>query len=195
LLLCLDATVAVTSTLPTFDPAGATAVHEVREPQWTESAAACPNLKVVPDPRSNPVPVIVTFVPPARGPWLGLTPVTVGAPYWNWSCLEGALVPFAVVTVTITIPVVPAGDVATIEFTEFTVKPVASFDPNLTAMAPVKLVPVIVTAVPPAAGPFLGESFLTVGGAPVSSSTVSGRPWASSWAAVRLLRYPQCRRG
>jgi hypothetical protein len=46
---------------------------------------------------------------------------------------------------------------------EFTVKPVALVAPNLTAVAPVKLVPVIMTEVPPVAGPKVGEIDVTVG--------------------------------
>ena len=37
--------------------------------------------------------------------------------------------------------------------------------PNVTAVTPVKLVPVIVTDVPPAAGPAVGEIEVTVGAA------------------------------
>ena len=48
---------------------------------------------------------------------------------------------------------------------ELTVKPVAAVAPNVTAVAPVKLVPVIVTVVPPAAGPDVGEIDVTVGAA------------------------------
>ncbi len=40
-----------------------------------------------------------------------------------------------------------------IEVAELTVKPVAAVAPKSTAVAPVKLVPVMVTLVPPAAGP------------------------------------------
>jgi len=46
---------------------------------------------------------------------------------------------------------------------EFTVKPVAAVPPKVTAVAPVKLVPVIVTTVPPAAGPLVGASDPSVG--------------------------------
>ncbi len=60
---------------------------------------------------------------------------------------------------------VPAGDVAVIDVAELTVKPVALVAPNLTAVAPVKLVPVIVTVVPPPAGPDVGEIEVTAGGA------------------------------
>src|SRR5205807_10147721 len=58
---------------------------------------------------------------------------------------------------------VPAGEVAVIELPEVTVKLVAAVEPNLTAVAPAKPVPVIVTEVPPAAGPTLGSTLVTVG--------------------------------
>ena len=70
----------------------------------------------------------------------------------NWSAAEVAEVPPGVVTVTSTVPA-PAGEVAVIEVAELTVKLVALVAPNLTAVAPVKPVPVIVTDVPPAVGP------------------------------------------
>src|SRR5205823_1380537 len=73
-----------------------------------------------------------------------------------------ALVPPAVVTVTSSVPV-PAGDVAVILVALLMVKEVALLLPNLTAVAPVKLVPLMVTEVPPAAGPLVGEIEVTVG--------------------------------
>ena len=73
-----------------------------------------------------------------------------------------ALVPPGVVTVTSTVPE-PAGLVAVIEAALFTVKLAAAVAPNLTAVAPVKLVPVMVTEVPPTEGPELGTTDLTVG--------------------------------
>jgi hypothetical protein len=66
-----------------------------------------------------------------------------------------------VVTVTSTVPL-PAGEVAEIEVAELTVK-AAGTVPKFTAVAPVKFVPVIVTLVPPAAGPLFGEIDVTVG--------------------------------
>jgi hypothetical protein len=57
-----------------------------------------------------------------------------------------------VVTVTSTVPL-PAGAMAVIELAELTVKLEAFVEPNRTAVAPLKLVPAIVTAVPSAAGP------------------------------------------
>ena len=50
-----------------------------------------------------------------------------------------------------------------IKVAELTVKLVALVAPNLTAVVPVKLVPAIVTDVPPAAGPAAGEIDVTVG--------------------------------
>ncbi len=75
-----------------------------------------------------------------------------------------ALVPPVVVTVISTVPT-PAGDVAVICVAELTVKLTAGVPPNCTAVAPVKLVPVMVTVVPPAVGPLVGEIPVTVGGA------------------------------
>jgi hypothetical protein len=71
-------------------------------------------------------------------------------------------VPPAVVTVTSTVPA-PAGDAAVIDVAELTVKLVALLAPNFTVVAPVKFVPVIVTDVPPASAPDVGETDVTVG--------------------------------
>ena len=57
----------------------------------------------------------------------------------------------------------PAGLVAVIVVSLTTVTPVAAVVPKSTAVAPVKLVPVIVTDVPPAAGPLVGLRPVTVG--------------------------------
>jgi hypothetical protein len=46
-----------------------------------------------------------------------------------------------------------------------TVKLIAGAPPKLTLVTPVKLIPVMVTTVPPAAGPEVGEMPITVGGA------------------------------
>ncbi len=90
----------------------------------------------------------------------------------KWSLLEVALVPSAsvaltvplgVVTVTSTVPGVSAGDLAVIDVDELTLKLVASVEPNLTAVAPVRFLPVIFTFVSPAADPLFGISFVIVG--------------------------------
>ncbi len=81
----------------------------------------------------------------------------------NRSASLGALVPSGVVTPTATVPV-PGGAVAVIWVGPSTRKPVAGTEPKATAVAPVSAVPVIVTAVPPAAGPLGGLSAVTAGG-------------------------------
>ena len=61
-----------------------------------------------------------------------------------------------------TVPV-PAGLIAVIEVALLTVYEVAEVTPNLTAVAPVKPVPVIATLVPPVIRPLTGEIPVTVG--------------------------------
>lgn len=74
-----------------------------------------------------------------------------------------ALVPFPVVTVTSTIPTTPAGESALIDVALLTANRAAAVPPKLAAPAPVKLVPVIVTVVPPAGDPPFGLTAVTVG--------------------------------
>ena len=69
-----------------------------------------------------------------------------------------ALVPPGVVTVISTAPALPAGEVAVICVALLTVNEVAAVTPNFTAVAPVKLVPVMVTEVPPAVVPAVRRS-------------------------------------
>ena len=66
---------AVTFTVP--EPGGEVAEHEVSKVQLTVVPADPPKSTVV-WPSTNPVPVIVTAVPPASGPLSGVTAVTVG---------------------------------------------------------------------------------------------------------------------
>ena len=71
-------------------------------------------------------------------------------------------VPPTVVALTVTAPL-PAGATAVIWVAELTVKLVAAVPPNFTAVAPVKFVPVMVTLVPPVAGPDVGARPVIVG--------------------------------
>ena len=71
-------------------------------------------------------------------------------------------VPPVVVTLTVTAPL-PAAVTAVIWVAELTTKLAAAVPPNWTAVAPVKPVPVMTTLVPPAAGPDVGASPVTVG--------------------------------
>jgi hypothetical protein len=80
----------------------------------------------------------------------------------NWSAELVALVPPEFVTVTSTVPL-PAGEVAAIDVGLLTVNEVAAVPPNFTAVTAVKPLPMMVTGVPPAAGPLLGETAVTDG--------------------------------
>ena len=67
------------------------------------------------------------------------------------------------VTTTLTAPAVRAGVVAVSWVALLKVTAVAAVPPKVTVAPETKLVPVIVTEVPPAVGPELGETLLTVG--------------------------------
>src|SRR5438128_7933768 len=89
-----------------------------------------------------------------------------------------ALVPHSFVTVTLTMaPAGSAGDAAVIADAELTAKLEALVQPlvvpNLTSLAPVKSVPVMVTLVPPALGPLFGSTLVTVGGGPPKAKPCS----------------------
>jgi hypothetical protein len=67
------------------------------------------------------------------------------------------------VTVTVTAPALPAGVVAVICVPLTTTALVAAVPPNVAVAPTAKLVPVIVTAVPPAVDPLFGDTPATVG--------------------------------
>jgi hypothetical protein len=83
--------------------------------------------------------------------------------YRKWSALVIADVPPGPVTVTLTVPAACAGEVAVIDVALLTTKLVAAVEPKWTAVAPLKLVPVMVTLVPPLTGPTFGLTAVTVG--------------------------------
>ena len=89
------------------------------------------------------------------------------------------LEPPVVVTTTLAVPAAPAGAVAVMEVLLATLKVVAATPPNVTLVAPVKFVPVRVTAVPPAVGPELGLL-------PVNES--AQRPWTANSSYRRGYR-------
>ena len=164
--------VTVTSTVPAA-PAGDTAVSDVLLATITPVAEVVPNMTEVAPVRA--VPVTVTTVPPAVVPLVGETPETVGAgtaTKVNWSAELVALVPLDERTVTSTVPV-PAEVVAVIEVSLFMVKLAAGVAPKLTpvALGLVKPVPVMVTAVPPAAVPLVGAMSVTVGGGAIANAS------------------------
>jgi len=107
---------------------------------------------------------MVTEVPPAIGPEVGLMEVRTGSTWYvNLSAEEVALVPPGVVTVTSASPAAWAGLVAVTCVAETTMTPVAGVPSKLTAVAPVRLVPVMVTLVPPMVLPVVGLTPETVG--------------------------------
>ena len=118
-------------------------------------------------PDTKLAPVMVTLVPPAAVPLFGDTLVTVGAgpsvEYVN-PLAKLPLCPLTV-TVTVTVPALPAGVVAVIELLLTTTTLVAAALPNVTVAPAAKFVPVIVTPVPPDVSPALGDTLVTVGGA------------------------------
>jgi hypothetical protein len=153
-----DGDVTVTSTVPV--PAGDVVVIEMSEFTVYVVAATDPNLTDVAPVK--PLPEMVTEVPPAAGPELGVRPDTTVA-YVNWSAALVVEVPARVVTVMSTVPTDPAGDTAVICEAPFTVYEVAAVVPNMTLPAPINPVPVIVTDVPPTVPPVDGEIAVTVG--------------------------------
>src|SRR3989449_4977917 len=104
-------------------------------------------------------------VPPAVGPELGLTAVTVcgGTTYVNSSPGFAALDCPLTVTMTSATPAGCAGVVALICVALTTLTPVAALPPTVTVAVASKLVPVMVMAVPPAVVPDVGVTAVTVG--------------------------------
>ena len=74
-------------------------------------------------------------------------------------------VPPAVVTATSFAPAAPAGVTAVIDVSLTTTTLVAGLPPTVTLLAPVKFVPVMVIAVPPAIDPDDGLTLVIVGAA------------------------------
>ena len=75
------------------------------------------------------------------------------------------LVPYIVVTIMPTAPTLRAGVIQVIVVLFTILREVADNPPNVTKVAPVKFVPVIVILVPPSVLPDGGEMLLITGGA------------------------------
>jgi hypothetical protein len=144
--------------------AGAVAVHWVADAQLTPVAAVPPTLMVAVGVKLVPFMVIEGVDPAAV--CVGLTEVTVGAAKVYWSAAVVALVPPVVVTVTSTRPA-PCADEITVNDVVLAAVTVPEFVPNLTVLLPavaLKLVPPMVTTVPPPVEPPVGLTEVTVGG-------------------------------
>src|SRR3989442_11947291 len=156
--------------------AGVVALIWVALMRATPVAAAPPTVTVA--VASKPVPVIVMEVPPAVGPEVGLTALTVGAAmYVNWSPGFAVLDWPPTVTMTSARPAACAGVVALICVALTTPTPVAAVPPTVTVALALKPVPVIAIAVPPLVDPEVGLTPLTVGG---GSAYVN---WAAGFTA------------
>src|SRR5262249_40911773 len=142
--------VTVMSTLPAAVAAGLVAFRTVEDTNCTLVAAPAVT-KLTVAAAVNPVPVMVTTVPPAVGPAGGGTPVIVGSERQvNWSPSALALLPRAVVTVMSTLPAaVAAGLVAfrVVELTNCTLVAAPAVT-KLTVAPAVNSVPVMVTTIP-----------------------------------------------
>ena len=137
---------------------------------FTWVALAPPKLTVTfGSPWGKLFPVIVTSVPPTVGPWFGLMPLalTTGMPSKVNSSAAGAVPPCAVMQSTAG-PSAKAGVVtlASVSLTAVTSMPGVK-EPlpqvvkseawvKVTAVMPVRPVPVMVTTVPPVSGPKAG---------------------------------------
>ena len=109
-----------------------------------------------------------------------------------WLAVLAALLPCGVVTVTCTVPALAAGGAVAVTWVaEFTVNLVAATAPKCTAFAPVNLVPVIVTLVPPACGPLAGLIPVTAGGGGAAAGTsvaaTANGPQPTGMVAVTVL--------
>jgi len=148
----------VTAIGPVIAPLGTVAWSAVSE-TTVKDALVPPNVtRVVP---VKLVPPIVTFTP--TGPLVGAKDEMVGAGGVTLKAVALVAVPPGAVTLIVPVDA-PAGTVAAIDVSEPTVND-ALVPANLTLVAPVKLVPVIVTLVP--TGPLVGLNDAIVGGAGV----------------------------
>ena len=140
-------------------PAGVFAVIEVAVATILVAATPFTLTLVVP---VKLVPVMVNAVPPKVVPVAGETLAMVGAGTTYVNALALLAVPPAVVTATLLAPAIPAGDLAVMEVAVATTL-VAATPFTLTLVVPVKLVPLMVNAVPPKVVPEAGDTSAMVG--------------------------------
>src|SRR5882757_7730270 len=133
----------VTVTLPVVEPVATVAVICVE--LFTVKPDAALPLNAIDDTAEKFVPVITTVVP--TGPLPGLSAEMVGGGALMVKLVAERALPAGAVTEILPV-VVPLPTVAVIWVALLTVKLAAATELNLTAVAPVKLVPVIVTVVP-----------------------------------------------
>ena len=142
----------VTETLPD-EPEPATAVMLVADTTLKDVAAVPPKLTAVAPVKF--VPVMITVAPAPT--LVGVKLVRVGAA----TNVKPGLVAVPPGVVIEILPLAPLATTAVILVADTTLNEVAVVPPKLTAVAPVKLVPVIVTAVP--TGPDEGANEVIIG--------------------------------
>lgn len=177
----------VTLTVPEV-PAATTAVMLVAETKLKEVAAIPPKLTA--ETPVKFVPVKVTVAPVAAE--VGVNEVITGAGI----NVKPVRVPVPPGLVTLILPEVPAETTAVMLVAETTVKEVAAVPPKLTAVTPIKFVPVRVTVAPVAAEVgvnevIVGAGILTV--IPFTRSAMfkfASAPAFQSSAAARLYVVP-----
>jgi len=172
---------AVTLNGPLVAPAGTVAWMAVSE--VTAKLALTPlNATAVAPVKLEPV--IVTLVP--TGPLVGEKPAIVGALGALATVKELALVAVPPGVVTVRDPVVaPVGTVVWMVVSEATVK-VALVPLNATAVAPVKLDPLMVTLVP--TGPLVGEKLVIAG--PGATAPPSQAMKVNAWPIASMPTSP-----
>src|SRR3989442_1224295 len=161
---CVSGLVTTTLTVPT----ACVPVVPVRVVSLSTLAA----LRVTPPivavaPAWKAVPVIVTRVPPAEGPFAGEIVVTVGAGAGSYvyvqahvaDCESGLITTTGFPVPGACAPVVPLSVVGPVTLT-----PVSATPPTVAVALDWKFVPLIVTGVPPDDGPFAGAIPVTIGG-------------------------------
>ena len=141
--------------------AGVVAVIEVALLTVNEVPGVVPKVTAVAP--VNPVPVMVTEVPPAVVPDVGETLVNDGAEA-VYVYVPVAVPPGVVITM-LAAPAVPAGVVAVIDVLLTTVNEVAAVPPKVTEVATGKSSPGDGPEVPPAVVPDVGKMLLNVGAA------------------------------
>jgi hypothetical protein len=159
-LLVAEGVSTVTALAPAA-PAGAVAVTVLSEPTVKLVAGVVP--KFTPMVSITPAPVMVTTVPPAVGPEVGVMELITGAG-WKLKLTELSVPPWVVIVIG-TVPIRCAGVIASTSVSPTTVKLVAGVVPNFTLVVPVRPVPVIATLSPPAVTPVVGNTAVGAGGA------------------------------
>ena len=128
----------------------------------TDEAAVPPKLTVA--PFTNPVPEMITDVPPALGPEGGATEVTAGGALNVKPAAKVFVCASVFVTTTLTAPAEWAGVTAVIVVPLETITEVAADPPKVTVAPARNPVPEIVIDVPPAVGPEFGSTLVGTGG-------------------------------